>query len=173
MNALRWGLAGGVLTALVSIRCDDAEVIYTIPEPVPDASVALDAGTTPVDDARAPAPVELPDASPDADDAADAEPDAVLDADATCEQKYERFAQFVADNRSCNGDADCSVIGDCDFNADWAAVRASAAAAGYSLMRTRCGGIADGPTYAVHCIDGQCLLGEENGCCGCPADGGL
>jgi hypothetical protein len=103
-----------------------------------------------------------------------AEPDAAIDADpANCELSRQAFASFLAANRDCDEDSDCSVIGDCGPNADWRAVNAEAAAEGYALMQARCSaGTFDGPEYAARCDDGQCVLGEEVGVCGGPPDDG-
>lgn len=91
----------------------------------------------------------------------------------SCERANQTFRGFLAANRSCSVSSDCTTIGDCGPNADFAAIHVAAAAAGYALMEARCLGVFDGPTFAAVCQDGQCVLGPENGCCGCPSDAGL
>jgi hypothetical protein len=91
----------------------------------------------------------------------------------SCEQADQTFRDFLAANQSCSVSSDCTMIGDCGPNADFAAINVAAAAMGYALMEVRCPGLFDGPTFAAVCQDGQCILGPENGCCGCPSDAGV
>lgn len=147
--------------------------------PVADDLLRIDAG----EPSRGGAPGQGPrDASvPPPDAATDAATDAALpdvsrpDAGgpSVCEQASEAFRSFVAANRGCSLDSDCTMIGDCEPNADFEAINVAAAAMGYALMMVRCASIADGPTFAAICQDGQCVRGPENGCCGCPSDAGL
>jgi hypothetical protein len=112
-----------------------------------------------------------PDAAVDSGAPGGPRPDA--DGPSVCEQADQTFRDFVAVNRTCNVTADCAVIGDCGPNADFEAINAAAAAMGYALMGQRCPAAFDGFTFAALCQDGQCVLGPENGCCGCVSDAGV
>jgi hypothetical protein len=115
--------------------------------------------------------------APSTDAAADASAIDEVERDASgpsvCETAQQAFEGFVAANRSCSVSSDCTIIGDCSPNADFRAIRVDAAATGYALMVQRCASTSDGPTYAAICQDGECVLGAENGCCGCPGDAGI
>jgi hypothetical protein len=86
---------------------------------------------------------------------------------AICARNNRAFTHFLSENLGCSEDSDCTMIGDCEPNADWRAINVTAAGMGYALMLERCAGTSDGPTYAARCQNGQCVEGEQNGCCGC------
>lgn len=136
-------------------------------DPAPAGGRGGSAGGQSSEDASAPPP----DAAVDSGAPGAPRPDA--DGPSVCEQADQTFRDFVAVNRTCNVSADCAVIGDCGPNADFEAINAAAAAMGYALMGQRCPAAFDGFTFAALCQDGQCVLGPENGCCGCPSDAGV
>lgn len=80
---------------------------------------------------------------------------------ADCDYAQQAYEEFLAANSACSVDADCAVIGDCGPNADFAPIRADAAAEGRELQLARCGGAYDGPTYAPYCNAGACELRER------------
>jgi hypothetical protein len=120
-------------------------------------------GNQSAEDASAPRP----------DAAAPDEPGPDASGPSACEQATQAFDEFLAANQSCSVSTDCTVIGDCGPNADFRAINVAAAATGFALMEQRCPGTFDGPTYSASCQDNRCVLGAENGCCGCPIDAGV
>jgi len=114
------------------------------------------------------------------DGSTDASVDALIDAtheDAGCMNANAAFSAFVAANRSCQQNDDCTIIGDCGPNADFTAIRWEAASEGMRLMAARCEGAWDGPFFRAVCNAGSCTAVEvdiSEGCCGCqlPEDAG-
>lgn len=93
-----------------------------------------------------------------------------------CSLIEQAFESFVALNRGCNQDEDCTIIGDCGPNVDWRAVNITAEERGYALMEQRCSLVGwDGPIYGAICEQGQCAIGTQHiATCGAPsADGGM
>jgi len=87
----------------------------------------------------------------------------------TCEQKRDDFVSFVAAHQACERDSDCTIIGDCDPNADFTAVRADVSDEAYRLMQARCRGPSDGPLYDAVCSAGKCTEVQRSGAeCGTP-----
>ncbi len=94
---------------------------------------------------------------------------------ATCEARSKAYKDFLAAHRACSVDPDCTVIGDCGPNADFAAVRSDSSTEARALQQARCGGASDGPVYRAVCRAGQCELEmRTDTCCGCPpSDAGV
>jgi hypothetical protein len=91
-----------------------------------------------------------------------------IDSGARCEAKAKAFSDFVAAHRSCSRSEQCTVIGDCGPNADFAAVQAEHAYEAYALQKARCEATWDGPLFSAKCVDGECVLEERvDECCGC------
>lgn len=92
----------------------------------------------------------------------------------TCEERSQVFEQFLADHQDCNEDTECTSIGDCGPNADFAAVRLDAAEVASGLQQARCASTYDGLTYGAVCVENKCVLDDvPDGCCGCaPSDSG-
>lgn len=113
------------------------------------------------------------------DAATDGATDADADASGMCDEASRTFGEFLSANRSCDGAADCQIIGDCGPNADFTAIRRDAADEGYRLMAMRCLGTYDGPTYRAVCEGGVCTAERDSSYCGMPAmdsgvgDGGV
>jgi hypothetical protein len=92
---------------------------------------------------------------------------------AICEQRARAYDDFVAANRECMRDEDCAVVGDCDSNADFRAVRAAAADEARELAEARCETASDGDVFGPRCTEGLCTLERRTDtCCGCPPDAG-
>ena len=166
-----------LLAACAVSACDGTDTV-SISTPRDASTSAPPEGAAPGDAGGAlldagDASLEPLDASSDAA-AADGGDAAVETREEFCARKDREFLRFVEESRGCSVDADCTTVVDCGPNIDGRQVNVSAATTAYALMQERCyGGGFDGPTYGARCEQGQCVEGEQNGCCGCPLDAGF